>query len=658
LIALLGLLPMGAAHAGCHLGRAEVPVTMIGLRPTIVAKINGTDTTFIVDSGAFYSTLSPAKAAELKLRLGPPPFNLTMNGIGGSADVSVARVKELTIFNVKVPNVEFIVGGSEPGSGVSGLLGQNFLRIADIEYDLANGVIRLVRPQGCGKAALAYWATPEQPISAMDIDWATPAEPHTTGMAELNGARIRVVFDTGAATSFVSLRAAERAGIKVDQPGVTFAGLSHGIGSRPVKTWVAPFSSFKIGGEEIRNTRLRIGEFSLSVGDMLIGADFFLSHRIYVASSQRKLYFTYNGGPVFNLNKLPAAVTASSASSADSSNPDAAAQAGSAATGPAGTAAAPTGTAAAPTGTATAPTGSSAAAQTGMAATAAATPTGMATAPAGAAATASTSEAAPAATSPDDPKDAAGFSRRGVAFAARRDFGHAIADLTRACELDPNEPSYFYERGQARLHNAQPLLAAADFDQALKLKPDDVATLLARAQLRLAANDRSGALGDLDVAEKAASKQADARFEIGGLYGRAGEFKQAVEQYDQWIPTHREDARMADALSNRGWARTLASEDPDKALADANAAVRLRPHEPHFLGRRALAQLRVGNVDKAIADWDAVVVAQPKNAWALYGRGVAKMRKGKTAEGQADISAATSLEPKVVDIARKQGLAP
>ena len=34
---------------------------------------------------------------------------------------------------------------------------------------------------------------------------------------------------------------------------------------------------------------------------MLIGADFFLSHRIYVASSQRKLYFTYNGGPVFNL---------------------------------------------------------------------------------------------------------------------------------------------------------------------------------------------------------------------------------------------------------------------------------------------------------------------------------------------------------------------
>jgi hypothetical protein len=33
--------------------------------------------------------------------------------------------------------------------------------------------------------------------------------------------------------------------------------------------------------------------------DMLIGADFFLSHRIYVARSQGKIYFTYKGGPIF-----------------------------------------------------------------------------------------------------------------------------------------------------------------------------------------------------------------------------------------------------------------------------------------------------------------------------------------------------------------------
>jgi hypothetical protein len=65
------------------------------------------------------------------------------------------------------------------------------------------------------------------------------------------------------------------------------------------------FSSFRIGDEEIRNTRLRIGAIGIAEADMLIGADFFLSHRIYVASSQHKLYFTYNGGPLFNLNAEP-----------------------------------------------------------------------------------------------------------------------------------------------------------------------------------------------------------------------------------------------------------------------------------------------------------------------------------------------------------------
>src|SRR5262249_14282539 len=144
---------------------------------------------------------------------------------------------------------------------------------ADIEYDLAHGAIRLMHPHGCEKLAMTYWAA-SQPYSVMDIAWATRERPHTTGTALLNGSKIYVVFDTGAATSVVSLRAAERAGVKLDQPGIVSAGLTHGIGSRPVSTWVAPFASFKIGDEEVRNTRLRIGDFQLSLGDMLIGADF------------------------------------------------------------------------------------------------------------------------------------------------------------------------------------------------------------------------------------------------------------------------------------------------------------------------------------------------------------------------------------------------
>jgi tetratricopeptide (TPR) repeat protein len=207
------------------------------------------------------------------------------------------------------------------------------------------------------------------------------------------------------------------------------------------------------------------------------------------------------------------------------------------------------------------------------------------------------------------------------------------------------------------VHNAQPLLAASDFDQALKLKPDHIPSLVSRAELRLAANDSDGAIKDLDVAQQTASKENNVRFFIGALYIRSGRFADAIAQYDLWIPAHRDDVRMADALSNRGWARALSGQNLDKAVSDANAAVRLR-REPVFLARRAFAELRAGNADKAFADWDAVVAVEPKNAWALYGRGVSQLRKGKTAEGQADIAAATKLDPRVVKFADKQGMTP
>ena len=78
------------------------------------------------------------------------------------------------------------------------------------------------------------------------------------------------------------------------------------------------------------------------------------------------------------------------------------------------------------------------------------------------------------------------------ASTARKDYAHAIADLTRACELAPAEASYFYQRGVAHWYNREPDLARADFDQALKLKPDDAAALIARLRLGVAATQPAG----------------------------------------------------------------------------------------------------------------------------------------------------------------------
>ena len=308
LAAILVWLSAGMASAGCTVGRiAELPVTMAGTRPLVQAKINGADATFLADSGAFYSIISKASALQYGLTLHPAPYGYEVRGVGGSAEVSTTTVKVFTLLGADLHNITFLVGGSEVGSGAIGVIGQNVLHLEDVEFDLAGGAIRLFESHNCGGANLAYWSA-GKPVSAMTIENTTRESPHIIGSAYVNGVRVRVLFDTGASSSFLSKAAAARAGIRVDAPNVTYEGQSAGIGRRTVDNWIAPVASFKIGDEEIRNTRLRIGDTTLGDEDMLLGADFFLSHRIYVAKHLDKLFFTYNGGPVFNLDAPPAAV--------------------------------------------------------------------------------------------------------------------------------------------------------------------------------------------------------------------------------------------------------------------------------------------------------------------------------------------------------------
>ena len=296
----------GTATAGdrpCQVGTiVPLPVTMSGLRPLVRAKINGHDAVFVADSGAWYSMISPGSAAEYELALEPLPPGFTLRGVGGAVVPRLTTVKTFTIAGVPLPKVQFLVGGSEFGS--VGLLGQNFLGMEDAEFDLAHGMIRLMREQGCSsKANLAYWVPPGGTHSELATDGRSNKPSHIIASVYVNGVKLRALFDTGASTSFITKAAAARFGLKPDAPGVTPAGGSSGIGRHFVQTWIGPVQSVKIGDEEVRNTRIRFGGDMDDV-DMLIGADFFLSHRVYWAQKLDKLYFTFNGGHVFDLNYL------------------------------------------------------------------------------------------------------------------------------------------------------------------------------------------------------------------------------------------------------------------------------------------------------------------------------------------------------------------
>lgn len=305
LLLLLALsLPAAPAAERCTLRTYTLPVTMEGTKALVSARINGAEARFIVDTGAFFQMMSLAVAAQYKLDLEPAPFGFTIGGIGGSVHPQIATVKDFTLGNVPFHDVQFLVGGNDRLPGVAGFMGENLFSTADLELDLANGVLRLVKPEHCGGQELAYWAKDEA-VAVVDLRWRTERQSKLIGEARLNGHTIRVLFDTGASRSVLSWRAARRAGISPGSPGVVRLGMISGIGPEPVALWTVPVGVFEIGGEKIEHTRMAVADIDLPPpldADMLLGADFFLAHHIYVSNSQDKLYFTYNGGPVFNLS--------------------------------------------------------------------------------------------------------------------------------------------------------------------------------------------------------------------------------------------------------------------------------------------------------------------------------------------------------------------
>jgi tetratricopeptide (TPR) repeat protein len=182
--------------------------------------------------------------------------------------------------------------------------------------------------------------------------------------------------------------------------------------------------------------------------------------------------------------------------------------------------------------------------------------------------------------------------------------------------------------------------------------------LLQRALVHIGAGDTAAAVADLDAADRIAPKQDAVRLRMADGYVLADRLDQAVAQYDLWIAARDQDVRLAVAMNGRCWARALQGTALDKALADCNAALKLRRDSPDILDSRGLVRLRLGDFDQSIADYDAALKQRPDNAWSLYGRGLARLKKGMSNEGRSDIAAAIAARPDIAEKAAHYGLAP
>jgi predicted aspartyl protease len=277
------------ASAACSLKTQPIPVTMIGGIPMVSnglpmvdVKVNGKSAHFLLDSGSAVNEINAKFAAAQKLAS-------TKTSDKGPA---VATVAKFEFAGATLANVPFVA--SDGLGAVDGVIGQTVLRQGDVEYDLLGGKVVLAKADDCKTANLAYWVKEGQTYSEMPLEPLDKDAPFTRSEIIINGVKLRAMFVSGTPYTMVTEKAAAKAGLKTSDPKVTL--LSGGDGKSP-KIWLGTFPSVQIGGDEIKNTPLEIIQTNDDFYDVVVGGDYFMTHHIYVANSQGKIYATFSGFP-------------------------------------------------------------------------------------------------------------------------------------------------------------------------------------------------------------------------------------------------------------------------------------------------------------------------------------------------------------------------
>ena len=138
----------------CRLQKVvEWQVRSIGRHIAVDGAINGKNIGIVLDTGATRSMLVRASAKRLDIPI-HEVRGARVRGVGGDSKVDVAIVDEFKLGEAVVNDMRFWVAGEQDhGEGFDLLLGADFLRNFDVEFDLRDNAVRLWQPKDCAGAS-------------------------------------------------------------------------------------------------------------------------------------------------------------------------------------------------------------------------------------------------------------------------------------------------------------------------------------------------------------------------------------------------------------------------------------------------------------------------------------------------------------------------
>lgn len=250
--------------------------------------LNGHAARMIVDTGSEGSLVSPEAMALFDMK--PDPERRTVvQGTGGegrlvpNAIIHSLRLGAVEFGPVSVP-VEALPAIPALVPAIEGLVGADLLSRYDVEFSVAEGWMAFWSPATAACSGPVGW---RYLYRAVPLDMT--ARKRLMASVELDGHTLHALLDSGARSTIVSSEAARRAGVAAGalagDPGGVAAGLD---GHGQVYHWHR-FETLRVGQEEERAPVLTVSPVH-DTADMLLGADWFMNHRIWLSYATRSLY--------------------------------------------------------------------------------------------------------------------------------------------------------------------------------------------------------------------------------------------------------------------------------------------------------------------------------------------------------------------------------
>lgn len=204
-----------------------------------------------------------------------------------------------------------------------------------------------------------------------------------------------------------------------------------------------------------------------------------------------------------------------------------------------------------------------------------------------------------------DPGFVNAYNNRGIAYKRLNQFDKAIEDLTKGISLDPRDPDLFSNRASVYELQKNYDRAEADYTEAIRLGPNDLKHYYRRGDMRLAREMFTGAIADYSKVISMDPSQAAAYLNRGVALIRWGkvidgfaDYRRAIAAYTSLIA---KDPRNVDAYFNRGL--TYANlEEYAAAIADFSAAIKLDQSAAAIYFERANAYEATMQFELAKAD--------------------------------------------------------